>query len=214
MQACVSIPQRMIDLWQLHFTKYFCIRLQKWSIYFVSGCFSFSSAMRSGRTIVKQDLGCACKDPKYRIWEGDEIFGNYLDTKLFQLQLRNCGPKTPVVITITMSDVKRFLYFGYCSVAAIGSPMWAAAARTLALLAATASKCEIIGRNFTWELSWLIDDERLRYFVTTCMSQRKSAEVEGAIFPRLLATDIVQNIKQSDHNKEVRPRESEYKLWK
>ena len=59
-------------------------------------------------------------------------------------------------------DVKRFLlrilfscfylgfYLGYCSVAAMGIPMWAAAARTLALLAATASKCEIIGRNFTW----------------------------------------------------------------
>ena len=44
-------------------------------------------------------------------------------------------------------------YFGYCSVAAIGSPIWAAAARTLALFAATASKCEIIGRNFTWRIA-------------------------------------------------------------
>ena len=34
----------------------------------------------------------------------------------------------------------------------MGSPIWAAAARTLALFAATASKCEIIGRNFTWEI--------------------------------------------------------------
>ena len=76
---------------------------------------------------MKQDLGCACKDPKYRIREGDDIFGSYLDTKLFQLQLRNCGPKTPVtgrvVMIIIMSEVKRFLYFGYCPVAAIGSPM-------------------------------------------------------------------------------------------
>ena len=33
----------------------------------------------------------------------------------------------------------------------------------------------------------------VRYFVATCMSQRKSAEVEGAILPRLLATDIVES---------------------
>ena len=56
---------------------------------------------------MKQDLGCACKDPKYRIREGDDIFGSYLDTKLFQLQLWNCRPKTPVMITITMSDIKK-----------------------------------------------------------------------------------------------------------
>ena len=57
--------------------------------------------------------------------------------------------------SVAINDLRRVSYLGYCSVAAIGSPMWAAAARTLALLAATASKCEIIGRNFTWKLSWL-----------------------------------------------------------
>ena len=86
-------------------------------------------------------------------------------------------------------------YFGYCSVAAMGSPMWAAAARTLALFAATASKYEIIGRNFTWVVG-----QKYEVFVfceDTCMSQRKRAEVEGAILPRLLATDIVENIRNT-----------------
>ena len=35
----------------------------------------------------------------------------------------------------------------------------------------------------------------LTIYVRTCMSQRKRAEVEGAILPRLLATDIVENIQ-------------------
>ena len=51
----------------------------------------------------------------------------------------------------------------------------------------------------------MFDNERWRYFVTTCMSQRKSAEVEGAIFPRLLATDIVESINNQITRKKSGP---------
>ena len=93
--ACVSIPHRMIDLWHQSGSPTLCVQYtrvcvqcklsmaSKWNIYistlhmnkiyFVSGCFSFSSAIRSGRTIVKQDLGCACKELKYEIKSGDSL---------------------------------------------------------------------------------------------------------------------------------------------
>ena len=55
----------------------------------------------------------------------------------------------------------------------MGIPMWAAAARTRALFAATASKWEIIGRNFTWESV----DSLKRFFL--CQDDLHVAEKKG-----------------------------------
>ena len=67
-KICVRSKLSMASKWNLYI-----YTLHMYKLYFVSGCFSFSSAIRSGRTIVKQDLGCACRELKYEIKSGDSL---------------------------------------------------------------------------------------------------------------------------------------------